>query len=97
MNHANIRYSTATYDPIITAKLDAQKNLILVLDKEIPDMDIHFSIDESNPDHTYRKYEGPYTLPKDVATVKFVCYKNGKQVGRQINISVEELKKRVGR
>lgn len=97
MNHANIRYSTAMYDPIITAKLDAQKNLILVLDKEIPDMDIHFSIDESNPDHTYRKYEGPYTLPKDVATVKFVCYKNGKQVGRQINISVEELKKRVGR
>ncbi len=95
MNHANIRYSTAMYDPIITAKLDAQKNLVLVVDKEIPDMDIHFSIDESNPDHTYHKYEGPYTLPKDVANVKFVCYKNGKQVGRQINISVEELKKRV--
>lgn len=95
MNHANIRYSTAMYDPIISARYDAQKNLILVLDKEIPNMDIHFSIDESNPDHTYRKYTDPYPLPKDVATVKIVCYKNGKQVGRQINISVEELKKRV--
>jgi len=94
MNHTNIRYSTAMYDPIITARYDAQKNLILVVDKEIPDMNIHFSIDESNPDHTYRKYEAPYTLPKDVANVKFVCYKNGKQVGRQINISVEELRKR---
>jgi hexosaminidase len=97
MNHAKIRYSTAMYDPIVSARYDAQKNLILVVDKEIPDMNIHFSIDESNPDDTYRKYETPYTLPKDVATVKFVCYKNGKQVGRQINISVEELKKRVGR
>ncbi len=95
MKEANIRYSAAMYDPIITAKYDAQKNLVLVLDKEIPSMDIHFSIDESNPDHTYRKYEAPYTLPKDVATVKFVCYKNGTQVGRQINISVEELKKRI--
>jgi len=95
MNHAKIRFSTAMYDPIISARYDAQKNLILVVDKEIPDMDVHFSIDESNPDHTYRKYEAPYTLPKDVATVKFVCYKNGRQVGRQINISVEELKKRI--
>lgn len=97
MNHAKIRYSTAMYDPIVSARYDAQKNLILVVDKEIPDMNIHFSIDESNPDYTYRKYTDPYTLPKDVATVKFICYKNGKQVGRQINISVEELKKRVGR
>lgn len=95
MNYANIRYSTAMYDPIIAATYDAQKNLVLIVDKEIPDMDIHFSIDESNPDYTYRKYQAPYTLPKDVATVKFVCYKNGKQVGRQINIRVEELKKRV--
>jgi hexosaminidase len=95
MNHAKIRYSTAMYDPIISARYDAQKNLILIVDKEIPDINIHFSIDESNPDYTYRKYEAPYTLPKDVANLKFVCYKNGKQVGRQINISVEELKKRV--
>lgn len=95
MNHAKIRYSTAMYDPIIAARYDAQKNLVLLIDKEIPDMNIHFSIDESNPDYTYRKYESPYTLPKDVATVKFVCYKNGKQVGRQINISVEELRKRI--
>lgn len=94
LNAANIRYSKAMYDPIISARYDTNGNLVLLVDKEIPDMTIHFSIDESNPDHTYRQYQAPYTLPKDVANVKFVCYKNGKQVGRQINLSVEELKKR---
>ncbi len=94
LNAANIRYSQAMYDPIISARYDASGNLVLLVDKEIPDMTVHFSIDESNPDHTYRAYNAPYTLPKDAANVKFVCYKNGKQVGRQINMSVEELKKR---
>lgn len=94
LNAANIRYSTAMYDPIIGSRYDANGNLVLLVDKEIPDMSVHFSIDESNPDQTYRHYQAPYTLPKDVANVKFVCYKNGKQVGRQINISIEELKKR---
>lgn len=94
MNFAKIRYSTAMYDPIITARYDEKNNLVLLVDKEIPDMAVHFSIDESNPDATYRQYQAPYTLPKDVANVKFVCYKNGQQVGRQINISVEELRKR---
>jgi hexosaminidase len=95
LNFAKIRYSTAMYDPIITARYDEKGNLVLLVDKEIPDMAVHFSIDESNPDYTYRQYLAPFTLPKDVANVKFVCYRNGKQVGRQINISVEELKKRV--
>jgi len=97
LDFAKIRYSTAMYDPIITARYDNKNNLVLLVDKEIPDMAIHFSIDESNPDYTYRQYQAPFTLPKDVANVKFVCYKNGKQVGRQINISVEELRKRAPR
>jgi len=97
LNAASIRYSTAMYDPIISARYDDKGNLILLVDKEIPDMTVHFSIDESNPDFTYRQYQTPYTLPKDVANVKFVCYKNGKQVGRQINITLEELKKRAPR
>lgn len=97
LDFAKIRYSTAMYDPIISARYDDKNNLVLLVDKEIPDMAVHFSIDESNPDYTYRQYQAPYTLPKDVANVKLVCYKNGKQVGRQINISVEELRKRAPR
>lgn len=94
LHFAKIRYSTAMYDPIITARYDDKKNLVLLIEKEIPDMAVHFSIDESNPDYTYRQYQAPFTLPKDVANVKFICYKKGKQVGRQINISVDELRKR---
>lgn len=94
MDAAGTRYAKTMYDPIIGAKYDDNGNLVLVLTKEFEDMDIHFSIDESNPDQYYRKYSEPFTLPKDVANVKMVSYRDGKQVGRQINISVEELKKR---
>ncbi|MNL54777.1 hypothetical protein D3C87_1781360 [compost metagenome] len=97
LDNAGIRYSKAMYDPIISSKYDEQGNLALVVNKEIPDMTVYFSIDESNPDTSCKVYTTPYTLPKDVANVKFICYRNGKQVGRQINISVDELKKRVSR
>lgn len=94
MDVANTKYSTAMYDPIISARYDQKGNLVLVLTKEFDALDIHFSIDETNPDQYYRKYTAPFTLPKDVANVKIITYKQGKKVGRQINISVEELKKR---
>nr|WP_294992185.1 family 20 glycosylhydrolase [uncultured Sediminibacterium sp.] len=97
LDNAGIRYSKAMYDPIISSKYDEHGNLALVVNKEIPDMTVYFSIDESNPDTSCKVYTTPYTLPKDVANVKFICYRNGKQVGRQINISVDELKKRVSR
>jgi hexosaminidase len=97
LDMAGTKYAKTMYDPIIKAKMDNNGKLALVIEKEIADMDVHFSINETNPDHTYPLYTGPYTLPYDVATVKMVSYRNGKQVGRQINITVEELKKRVSK
>lgn len=95
LDMANVKYSRAMYDPIIKAKLDEKGKLMLVIEKEMEEMDVHFSLDETNPDHYYPRYTAPFTLPYDVATVKVVSYRKGKQVGRQINIPVEELKKRI--
>lgn len=94
MDIAGIKFSKAMYDPIISAKKEGDK-LMLVVDTEMEGLDVHYSIDETNPDNYYPRYQSPVALPKDVATVKFTTYRNGKQVGRQINLPISELKKRV--
>ncbi len=97
MDEAGIKYAKGIYDPIISASTDAQGNLIAALDKEIDDLDIYYSFDESNPDNYYPKYTTPLLVPKDAATLKLITYRHGKQAGRQINLSIADLKKRAGK
>ena len=92
---AKIKYSRGMFDAIISAKKDAAGRLMPVIDTELPDLDIHYSLDESNPDEYYPKYSQPFPLPDDVATIKVVTYRNGVQVGKQINVPVSELEKRI--
>ncbi len=92
---AKIKYSRGMFDAIITAKRDASGKLMPVIETELPDIDIYYSLDESNPDEYYPKYTSPFSLPDDVATIKVVTYRHGRQVGKQINVPIQELAKRV--
>ena len=82
------------YDPIITATKDKNGNLKVELGTEIEDLDIYYSFDETNPDNFYPKYSAPLIVPKDAAHLKVITYRNGKVAGKQINMPVDELKKR---
>ncbi len=93
-DEAQTKYSRSMYDPIISATKDKNGNLKVELGKEIDDLDIYYSFDETNPDNFYPKYSAPLTVPKDAATLKVVTYRNGKVAGKQINMPVEELRKR---
>lgn len=93
MDVQEIRYARSIYDPILSVSKKGT-DLLVDIRSEIPGLDIYYSIDESNPDNYYPKYDGPFTLPKDAATLKIVTYKGKKQVGKQINYPVEELQKR---
>jgi hexosaminidase len=57
-------------------------------------LDMHYSFDNSWPDQYYPKYKAPIEVPKDADKMRIVTFKNGKQVGRFMTISVEELKLR---
>jgi hexosaminidase len=94
MDVSEIKYARGMYDAIITARKENGK-LMAVIDKEISDLDIYYSLDESNPDNYYAKYDKPILISDDVATLKVITYRNGKLVGRQINIPVKELEKRI--
>jgi hexosaminidase len=96
LDEAEIKYARTMYEPIFTVAMEGDK-IKVSLTTEIEGIDVHYSWDESHPDRYYQKYAAPLIVPSDALTLKLVTYHNGKQVGRQINMHVEELKKRAGK
>jgi hexosaminidase len=68
---------------------------VVTLVPEIDGVDLHYSFDNSWPDQFYPKYTAPVAVPKDADKMRVISYKNGRQVGRVMTISVDELKTRV--
>ena len=90
-----IKYAPSMYDPIFTAKNNNGK-LQIELGKEIEDLDIYYSFDNSFPDRFYPKYESALTPPKDAVMLKVITYRGNEPVGRMIAMPLDELKKRAG-
>lgn len=91
---AEMKYATAMYDAIFVPKKDSNGNLQIELTTEVEDIDIHYTFDESNPDNYYPKYTSSLSVPKDAVTLKVATYRNGQPVGKQINMPIDELKRR---
>jgi len=93
-----VKYSTSMFDAIITAKKDvsAYDSITVDLSTEVGGLDIYYSWDNSNPDNFYPKYTGTLTVPRDASWLKVVTYRNGKPIGRQINVTVGDLQRRAG-
>ncbi|MBL0135408.1 MAG: family 20 glycosylhydrolase [Chitinophagaceae bacterium] len=93
---AQTKYARTIYDPIITAKKSKDSDVVVTLATEIEGLEIFYSWDETHPDNFYPKFTQPITLPKDALHLKVITYRNGKPMGRQIDITTAELKKRAG-
>lgn len=94
---AEIKYARAVYDPIFEVSRGGDKKLKIKLSTEVEGLNIHYSFDNSFPDHFYPKYEGPLTPPSDAVMLKVITYKGKQPVGRMIFMPVEELEKRAGK
>ena len=95
MDVAKIKYSRSMYDPAFAASVDTSGRLKVTLETEVPNLDIYYSFDETNPDEFYPKYENPLIIPKDALHLKVITYRDGKPIGKQINMPIEELEKRI--
>ncbi len=94
---AEKRYAPSMYEPDIKVENTADKKLKVSLIPEIEGVNLHYSFDNSFPDKYYDQYKEPLIVPIDASQLKIASYKDGKQVGRYMVISVEDLKKRVGK
>lgn len=93
---AETNYSRSMFDVIFNPSKDTDGSLKIELGTEVDGLDIYYSFDETNPDKFYPKYQKPLAVPKEAATLKVITYREGKLVGKQINMPVNELKKRAG-
>jgi hexosaminidase len=92
---AETKYARAVYDPIFAVTKTA-KGFEVKLDKEVADLDLYYTVDNSFPDHFSEKYTGPILMPKDAAMLRVISYRGKTPMGRMNTMTVEEMKKRTG-
>ena len=94
-NAAGIKYAPSMYDAVAKVSKDSSGLLKVDFDKELDDLDIYYSFDNSYPDNFYPKYNNSAVeVPKDASLLRFISYRNGKPVGRMISVTTADLLKR---
>jgi hexosaminidase len=57
-------------------------------------LDFFYTIDESMPDQYSNPFTQPFQLPDDVTILRVMSYRNGKPIGKLLNIPISSLKQR---
>jgi hexosaminidase len=90
---ADRNYSMAIYDAIVRTTLKGEK-LWVILESEVPDLDIFYTTDETMPDSHSEKYTKSFELPDGPLNLRVITYRNSKPIGHLITLTVDALKKR---
>jgi hexosaminidase len=91
----NIKYAKSIYDPIVTTTLNTSGQLFVKMEGEVDNLHFYYSIDDSSiPDHWSPEYTAPIEIPKDVTVLRIATYRDGKPIGKMLNIPYESLKQR---
>jgi len=93
---AGVNCARSAYDPIVTPRKDSDGFLVLELSSEIAGVTLHYTFAAANPDETYPAYQSPLRIPRNAAEIRVVAVRGGKPIGRTLNISIQELVKRLG-
>lgn len=90
---SGINVSHALYDVMVKTEVKNGDTLIN-LKCELPDAVIHYTIDGTHPDGFSPAYTGPVVLPAGPVVLRVTTFRGGKQIGRVLVLSREELLKR---
>jgi hexosaminidase len=91
---ANIKYAKSIYDAIVTTELNTKGELILKMEGEVDNLRFYYTIDDQMPDNFSDEYTKPFVLPSDVTLVRIQSYRDGKPIGKLLNIPIESLRNR---
>ena len=97
LEEADINYAVSFYDAIVTPSKDEKGVLLIELASELDGVDMYYTFDNTYPDNHSPLYkEGEkLSIPKDADTFRVITYRDGKPLGRMINIPLADLIKRV--
>ena len=94
LDAAGVRYAKSMYDPIVTTQLNTKGQLFCQMESEVEGLDIYYTINDQMPDNYSEKYTGSFLLPEDVLSLRVISYREGKLIGKFLNIPIESLRKR---
>lgn len=95
LDQAGVNYAKSCYNVIFVPVKNGGEDLSLTLTTEAPGLDIYYTFDNTVPDQYAAKYQGQVlNFPAGASQICAITYREGKAIGRQINIRKEELVKR---
>jgi hexosaminidase len=97
MDRQQVKYARTMFDPIFDVSKDSRDSLLITLSTEISGLDIYYSFDNSHPDNFFPVYKSPLSVPKDAVMLKVITYRGDRVIGKQIDMPIAELKKRLAR
>lgn len=95
-DEAEINYARSMYNAIVSPYWTDEGVLEVKLSSELPDTDLYYTVDNTDPDAFTSKYESPVRIPKSATWLRVVTYRHGKPAGKVITLTVKELEKRAG-
>lgn len=90
-----VNYARSVYNPIVAFKKHPMGMMEVVLSHELPDTYLYYSTDNTVPDDHFPLYTQPFLMPKGADRVKVVAYRNGKPIGRMVEVTLPDMEKRV--
>ena len=91
-----VNYAKSIYDPIITPVKNADGLLQITFTSEVKGLDVFYTFNGTIPDKFSLKYQQqPVNIPKGATQVWAITYRNGKPIGKLLQITIEELQLRL--
>jgi hexosaminidase len=91
---ANVKYAKSMFDAIVTTQLNTKGELIINMEGEVEGLQFYYTIDDQMPDNYSDQFTKPFVVPEDVNLVRIQSYRDGKPIGKLLNIPIESLRKR---
>ncbi len=96
LDAANIKYSTSMYNVVFKPERIENSDFGVTLTTEIKGLDIYYTFDNTNPDNFSAKFDGkPIQFPVGATYLNVIAYRDGKPIGKQINMSKDILDERL--
>lgn len=85
-----VKFARSVYEPRAELrKVDGEHRIVLFT--QVPQIDLYYTFDGSNPDPFYPKYTGPLSIPPGAKQLRVVAYRNGERAGAQLNVGIADL------
>jgi hexosaminidase len=94
LDAADVIYARSMYDPIVTTQLNTKGEYIVKMEGEVDGLSIYYTIDDQMPNQYSDLYTTPFVLPEDVLSLRIISYRDGKPIGKFLNIPMASLKSR---